>query len=98
MLGSKLRFHSHVDYVYSQALRTLGLIRHIKHNVPSLGSLIVLYNALSSSKLKYSSVVWNNLALTDSNLTYKIEIVGMGMSRERKNQFASLGLEIRKRF
>jgi hypothetical protein len=27
MLDSKLYFHCHVDFVYSQALRTLGLIR-----------------------------------------------------------------------
>jgi hypothetical protein len=39
MVGSKLYFHSHVDFVYSQALRTLGLIRFITYNFSSLDSL-----------------------------------------------------------
>jgi hypothetical protein len=29
MLDSTLHFHCHVNHVYSQALRTLGLIRYI---------------------------------------------------------------------
>jgi hypothetical protein len=39
MLDSKLYFHSHVDFVYSQAPRTLGLIRFITYNFSSLDSL-----------------------------------------------------------
>jgi hypothetical protein len=46
MLDSKLYFHCHVDLVYSQALRTLGLIRFITYNFSSLDSLVVLYIAL----------------------------------------------------
>jgi alpha-D-ribose 1-methylphosphonate 5-triphosphate synthase subunit PhnH len=38
MLGSKLHFHCHVSYVYSQA----GLTHFITCNVSSLDSLIVL--------------------------------------------------------
>jgi hypothetical protein len=67
MLDSKLYFHCHVDFVYSQALRTLGLIRFITYNFSSLDSLVVLYIALIRSKLEYASVVWNKLTLTDSN-------------------------------
>jgi hypothetical protein len=33
-------FHCHVDFVYSQALRTLALIRFITYNLSSLDSLI----------------------------------------------------------
>jgi hypothetical protein len=70
---SKLYFHCHVDFVYSQALRTLGLIRFITYNLSSLDSLIVLYNALIRPKLEYASVVWNNLTKTDSNKIENIQ-------------------------
>jgi hypothetical protein len=49
MLDSKLYFHSHVDYVHSQGLRILGLVRYIAYNFSSLDSLVVLYNALVRS-------------------------------------------------
>jgi hypothetical protein len=57
MLESKLYFHWRVDFVYSQALRTLGLIRFITYNLSSLDSLVVLYTDLIRSKLEYASVV-----------------------------------------
>jgi hypothetical protein len=79
MVDSKLYFHCHVDFVYSQALRTLGLIRCITYNFSSLDSLVVLHIALIRSKLEYASVVWNKLTSTDSN---KIENI--------QRQFASL--------
>jgi hypothetical protein len=43
MLDSKLYFHRHVDFVYSQALRTLRLIHNVTYNFSSLDCLIVLY-------------------------------------------------------
>jgi hypothetical protein len=63
MVDSKLYFHCHVDFVYSQTLRTLGLIRFITYNFSSLHSLVVLYIALIRSKLEYASIVWNKLKL-----------------------------------
>jgi hypothetical protein len=51
MVDSKLYFHCYVDFVYSQALRTLGLISFITYNFSSLDSLVVLYIALIRSKL-----------------------------------------------
>jgi hypothetical protein len=73
MLDSKLYFHRHVNFVYSQALRTLGLIRYVTYNFSSLDYLVVLYNSLITSKLEYASVVWNNISLTDSNKIENIQ-------------------------
>jgi hypothetical protein len=73
MLDSKLYFHCHIDFVYSQALRALGLTRFITYNLSSLDSLVVLYIALIRSKLEYASVVWNKLTLTDSNKIENIQ-------------------------
>jgi hypothetical protein len=73
MLNSKLYFQGHVDFVYSQALRTLGLIRFITYNFSSLDSLVVSYFASITSKLEYASVVWNKLTLTDSNKIENIQ-------------------------
>jgi hypothetical protein len=73
MLDSKLHFHRHVDYLRSQALKLLGLIRVITYNFSSLGSLKVLYITLIRSKLEYASVVWNNLNLADSNKLENIQ-------------------------
>jgi hypothetical protein len=60
-------------FVYSQALRTLGLIRFITYNFSSLDSLIDLYIALIRSKLEYASVTWNKLTLTDSDKIENIQ-------------------------
>jgi hypothetical protein len=51
MLDSKLYFHRHVDFVYPQALRTLGLIRYVTYNFSSLDCLVVLYNSLIRSNI-----------------------------------------------
>jgi hypothetical protein len=67
VLDSKLYFRCHVDFVYSQALRTLGLIHCITYNFSSLDSLVVLYIGLIRSKLEYAPFVWNKIASTDFN-------------------------------
>jgi hypothetical protein len=72
-LYSKLHFHRHVDYIHSQTLKLLGLIRFIAYNFSSLDSLKVLYITLILSKLKHASVIWNNLTLAYSNKLENIE-------------------------
>jgi hypothetical protein len=57
MLDSNLHFHRHVDFVHSQALRTLGLIYYVTYNFSSLDCLVVLYNSLIGSKLECASVL-----------------------------------------
>jgi hypothetical protein len=73
MLDSKLYFHCHVDLVYSQGKRTLGLTRYITYKFSSLDSLVVLYNALDRSKLEYALVTMNHFTLTDSNKLKSIQ-------------------------
>jgi hypothetical protein len=65
-------FHRHGDYLYLGSLKMLELIRFItyEYKFSFLDSLKVLCTNLMNSKLKYASVVWNNLTLADS---YKLE-------------------------
>jgi hypothetical protein len=43
----KLHFHRHVDFLYSHALKLLGLIRTITFSFPTVDSLLMLYFAWS---------------------------------------------------
>jgi hypothetical protein len=54
---SKLHFHNHVDYVFSECIKLLGLIRSITYSFSSLECLYVLYFTIVRSKLEYASVV-----------------------------------------
>jgi hypothetical protein len=75
MLDMKLYFHRHVDYLYFQTLKLLGVIRSITYNFSSFDSFKVLYSTLILSKLEYASVVWNSLTLADSNKLENIKKV-----------------------
>jgi hypothetical protein len=65
-LDSKLHFHAHVDYIFSQSVRTLGLIRTIIYSFSTLDSLLILYLTLVRPKLEYASTVWNFVTATDA--------------------------------
>jgi hypothetical protein len=64
---SKLRFHNHVDYIVSQCIKLLGLVRTLTFSFSSLECLYVLYFTLVRSKLEYASVVWNSITTTDAS-------------------------------
>jgi hypothetical protein len=71
-LDSKLHFHGHVDYIFSQSIRMLGLIRTIPYSFSTLHSLLILYITLVRPKLEYPSTVWNSIMSTD---TKKLECI-----------------------
>jgi hypothetical protein len=64
---SKLLFHNHVDYVFSECIKQLGLFHYITYSFSSLECLYVLYFTSVQSKLESASVVWNSVTSTDAN-------------------------------
>jgi hypothetical protein len=63
---SKLYFHSHVDSIFSECIKLLGLIRSITFRFFSLDCLYAFYFTLVRFKLEYVSVVWNSIPSTDA--------------------------------
>jgi hypothetical protein len=48
-IDSKLRFHNHVDYIFSQCIKLLGLVRNLTFPFSSLDCLYMLYFTLVRS-------------------------------------------------
>jgi hypothetical protein len=65
-IDSQLHCHSHVDYILSQAIKLLGIIRNITFSCSTLDTLLTLYFALGRPKLEYAPVVWNSVTSTDA--------------------------------
>ena len=65
-LDSKLHFQAHVDYIFSQSVRTSGLIITITYPFSTLDCLLLLYSTLVRPKPEYASVVWNSVISTDA--------------------------------
>jgi hypothetical protein len=61
-----LHFNAHVDYIFSQSVRTLGLIRTVTYSFSTLDSLLILYLTLVRPKLEYAPAVWNSVTATDA--------------------------------
>jgi hypothetical protein len=72
-LDWKLYFHQHIDCIFSQVLKMLGLIRYITSSFSTLDIVLVLYSTLVESKLEYASVVWNSITSTDSSKLERIQ-------------------------
>jgi hypothetical protein len=72
-IDNKLQFHDHVNYIFSQFTRLLGLIRNINFNFSSIEPMLRLYIALVRSKLEYASVVWNSITSTDASKLERIQ-------------------------
>jgi hypothetical protein len=72
-IDAKLHFHDHINYIFSQCIRLLGLVRNITFNFSSLECMLTLYIALVRCKLEYASVVWNSITSTDANKLERIQ-------------------------
>jgi hypothetical protein len=64
---SKLYFHNHVNFLFSECMKLLGLICSITVRVSALDCLYVLYFTFLRSKLECASVVLNSITSTDAS-------------------------------
>jgi hypothetical protein len=64
-LDSELHFHAHVDYIFSQSVRMLGLSITITEFFSNLDGLLILYLTVVRPKLQYASTLWNSIKFTD---------------------------------
>jgi hypothetical protein len=72
-LDSKLYFHTHVNFIFSQCIKLLGLIRSVTFSFSTLECMFVLYATLVRAKVEYASVVWNSITSTDANKLERIQ-------------------------
>jgi hypothetical protein len=72
-LDSKLHFHAHADYTFSQCVRTLGLTRTVTCPFSTLDSQLILHLTLVRPKLEYASTAWNSITATDAKKLERIQ-------------------------
>jgi hypothetical protein len=63
---SKLHFRNHVDYILSQCINFLGLVRNIIFTFASTDVLYIIYFTLIMSKLEYACVVCTSIMATEA--------------------------------
>jgi hypothetical protein len=74
LLNSELLFHHHVDYIFFQSLKMLGLIRSSTYSFSTIDSLLLFYCIFLRSKLEYALTAWNNIAITDANKLESVQL------------------------
>jgi hypothetical protein len=62
-----------VDYIFSQALKLLGLIRAITFSFSHVDNLFMLCFILVRYKLEYASVAWNTQTSTDASKLERVQ-------------------------
>jgi hypothetical protein len=72
-LELKLHLHAHVDYIFSQSVRTWGLMRTVTYSFSTLDRLPIFYLTLVRPKLEYASNVWNSITATDAKKLERIQ-------------------------
>jgi hypothetical protein len=82
-IDSKLYRHSHVDYIFSQAIKLLGFIRNITFSFSTLDSLLTLHFSLVRPKLGYASVVWYAITSIDVKKLESIQRKFVALSYNR---------------
>jgi hypothetical protein len=67
-----VNFGINVDNIIAQGFKVLGLIHYTKSSVSTTENLIILYVAVGLSKLEFTPVSFNYIAVNDS---FIIEII-----------------------
>jgi hypothetical protein len=67
MINSKLHFNLHIDYIYPDALKLVGLTHFITYNFSSVNTLKLSHCALIRAQLAYMPVLKNDFTFADTN-------------------------------
>jgi hypothetical protein len=73
ILDCKLCFRHHVDYVCSQPLKMLALVRKLTFSFSAIDGLLSSYFASVTSKLQYVSPVWNDIMASDADNLERVQ-------------------------
>ena len=59
IFDKNLDFEDHINFIISNSLKSIWLIKHYGKNFHKKESLIILYNSLVKSKLMFGSTIWS---------------------------------------